>query len=507
MDMFLSGSCVVRASSGREMKRLTSKIVCWEEFESIMVKLLSFVGCPGITPAPDSELRAALEDQMPAAAGAKYFEHVQGSDAYRSTTCLGAMKAEHSRLHICQNCAKARNRLVDGLSRGVKRRRMGGGEKAHDIAYYQAKARNLSAKLSYFKAHHIQETVLADVETSMDLLNAVKVAQLEISKQESWSPKMVKLVGNECVHKLGQSLEALSDDVSKQMKEIDESTRIFKKFQRMQEEMRLQKANKTRIKWPAMLLNISIAIYQRSRSTYSMMKGFGALQLPSERLMRMYTSAGMHSSEVDLVFLRKEVKQMEEFARRTKHRHAKHPRYFKKGHITVDEMKIRANCCLSKSTGDWCGFAEDFDTISKLCKSYEVKTDISRVPATHVTATLWSSFILPYQILVSVRATTKDICGTEICTIINEAFLAINAVGLDAPLCILDAASSNKNAVENHFKEGYGPTGMKMLFIYDPTHVYKRYFSLYLFVLILFTHRLIFSVLGFTNFSPAGHNG
>lgn len=144
------------------------------------------------------------------------------------------------------------------------------------------------------------------------------------------------------------------------------------------------------------------------------------------------------------------------------------------GYFTQDEMKILGNVCISKTTGEWRGFAEDFDTINAICGSFDEQT-INKRAASHVTATLWSSFFLPYQILVSSHPTSGHCDGSEIHAMMMEAIAGVNAVGLTAQLLICDACKANRNVVENHLKDNLGPTGMKMRYFFDPTHVFKRF--------------------------------
>lgn len=136
-------------------------------------------------------------------------------------------------------------------------------------------------------------------------------------------------------------------------------------------------------------------------------------------------------------------------------------------------MKISANCCVNKTTGEWCGFAEEFDSINELCGVYDPE-NISSKAASHVTAALWSSFMLPFQILVSSRPTAGDCSGGEIFAIISEAYAALNVVGIQVPLLVLDACSPNRSACCDHMTAGFGPTGLNMLYAFDPTHIFKR---------------------------------
>ena len=375
---------------------------------------------------------------------------------------------------------------------------------------YQRKVKVLTQKMKYWKKKYKKEVEI-NLETSKDLLNVVKIADEELRKRDSWSPDMTRFMGNECVSDIHKTFEKLKLMITKQIDSVEDNAKhekhinehkqentdeytddtkdetqqsrireqnkdedIFDKFLAMQQDIKVQKATKRTIHWPALILNIAIAIYQRSRQCYTQLKSFGVLQLPSERLMRMYMAGGLFSSEVDLFEMRRQVGEMKEFAQRINHKFKGTP-HIMKGYLTVDEMSIRSNCCVSKATGEWCGFAEDFDTISKLLDVYNLQTGAPRVAATHITACLWSSFILPFQILVSARSTTKDIDGTEVQSMMCEAFMAVNCVGLTSPLLICDAASSNKNAIRNHMCEGCGPTGMKLWHMFDPTHIYKRF--------------------------------
>ena len=120
------------------------------------------------------------------------------------------------------------------------------------------------------------------------------------------------------------------------------------------------------------------------------------------------------------------------------------------------------------------GFSVQFDTLDELCGFYKEHNKTPRKAATHITAILWSSFLLPFQILVCSRPTSGDCDGTEIFTMIAEAEAGLCAIGLTTTLIILDACPSNRNAIEQHFADGLGSTGMKITFTFDPTHIYKR---------------------------------
>ena len=87
---------------------------------------------------------------------------------------------------------------------------------------------------------------------------------------------------------------------------------------------------------------------------------------------------------------------------------------------------------------------------------------------------MWSSFLLPFQILICSRPTSGSCDQSEVFCMLSEAHMAVNAVGLKVPLLLLDAATSNRAAVKNFIRTGFGATGMRMVHMFDPTHIFKR---------------------------------
>ena len=139
---------------------------------------------------------------------------------------------------------------------------------------------------------------------------------------------------------------------------------IFRDLQARIEEETGKSRRISTIRWPPMLLNVAIMIYNHSRSTYALIKELGIMTLPSQRLMRKYRGAGETTEGVDLRRLLNQRKQMRDYAKLTKHPLAD-THDIDIGYAIEDEMKIRVNARISKTTGEW--YIDILCILSALC--------------------------------------------------------------------------------------------------------------------------------------------
>ena len=417
------------------------------------------------------------------AAGSIFFTVSLKQRGYRSPACFGLLRIQpgFSVFPKCQMCRSSKAHLHNAISHESKRRRMG----VQKRAVANKNVTNLKARVVYWKRRY-EDCVKVTPLRSKDLVDVVKHVEQELESDAIRSAEMEKCLRDVDIEALREALHAMriekEEEISKgesaAEKETNEDVTMttsekFRQLQGEREKCNANRSGNTLLRWPTMLLNVAITIYQHSHSAYSLLEGLGVLLLPSKRLMRAYCGAGLQSKGVDLALLKRQVRELFAYAQRTNHPLA-NTVYILKGFLNQDEMKLLANACVSKTSGEWRGFSEQFESINQLYHVYNPNVAPKKQVATHVTATLWSSFLLPFQILVCSRPTTVDSDATEVYCMMCEAQMAINAVGLHAPLFITDAAKANRAAFSTHMRHGFGATGMDMIYFFDPTHIFKR---------------------------------
>ena len=366
------------------------------------------------------------------------------STAYKSPLCIGLLRLtkSHTTFAKCSQCRKSQERLRNSLVQEAKRRRLGVPRRHSD----SNQVKKLKARVAYLM-NKSKEEVKVNFLTSNDLVELVKIVEAELAhveNVENLSPQLAEFLKNADLKEVRESLRKMR---VKKEEELQKSFSVAQQFRQLQHQRELSTKNdKKRLKWPALVLNVAIAIYQHSTSAYSLLKKMGILLLPSARLMRSYCTAGQNTDGADMYNLASQVEEMKDYARRTNHKF-RDTEHILKGFLNQDEMQLRSNACVSKTSGEWRGFAEQFNCINDLCCVYDPNAKPEGKLATHVTATLWSSFLLPFQILVSSRATNKGVDNTRVYCLIMEAYMAVTAFGLEVPLLILDAASANRSAM------------------------------------------------------------
>ena len=308
---------------------LSPKIHHWETLHVIVIDLLSHHTCPGYKPVKD-KLKYKLDADNPIAA-ARNFLRCINQDSYRANKCKGIMrmkpKSRQTPLSKCTNCEKMKRGLQEAVYHIAKRRKEGAQERdmvpqQHEvIERFRLRAKAAVAKAKYWKTKYLTYAMV-DLETSKTLLHVVKVAEDVLSPDNKLNPACQKLLEGHAKEEVQQCLLDMRKEKEKEVQikvkqennEERKQTTTPERFRFLQEKMEEEKKRKSRIKWPAMILNVAIAIYRHSRSAYTLLQSMGILVLPSTRLMRAYRGAGLGIPGVDLSNMQQQVTQMMQFA-------------------------------------------------------------------------------------------------------------------------------------------------------------------------------------------------